>query len=169
MIDTIRYFFRRKFWQIKNLFRWIPIIWNQFDFDYRYSIDVFKFQLQKQADFLESDKAHTVEAENNAKRIRMVLRLMDKVYDEEYGCEYQGKLKEKYGEDVLDWHFIDIEDKPGYSTMKWNYEVDEKYESLRDQIEADKDRLFKESQEKQHRAHKLLWALIEHNIRGWWD
>lgn len=169
MIDTIRYFFRRKFWQIKNLFRWIPIIWNQFDFDYRYSIDVFKFQLQKQADFLESDKAHTVEAKNNAKRIRMVLRLMDKVYDEEYGCEYQGKLKEKYGEDVLDWHFIDIEDKPGYSTMKWNYEVDEKYESLRDQIESDKDRLFKESQEKQHRAHKLLWALIEHNIQGWWD
>jgi hypothetical protein len=94
---------------------------------------------------------------------------MDKVYEEDYGCEYQCKLKEKYGEDVLDWHFIDIEDKPGYSSLKWNYEVDEKYASLRDQIEADKDRFFKESKEKQNRAHKLLWALIEHNIQGWWD
>jgi len=169
MLHTIKYFFRRKYWQIKNLFKWIPVIWSQYDFDYHYSLDVFRFQLEKQAEFLESDRACTLEAKNNAKRIRLVLRLMEKVYDERYGCEYQKILEEKYGEDVLDWHFIPIEDRPGLSSMKWNYEVDEKYANIREQIEADKDRLFKESQEKQHKAHKLLWALIEHDIRRWWD
>ncbi len=163
------YWIKRKIWQIKNIVRWVPKIWNQFDFDYRYSIEVFKFQLQKQADYMDSDRAMTVESKQNAQRIRMVIRLMDKVYDEEYGCEYQDKLKEKYGEDVLDWDFFEIEDKSSYSTLKWRYETDEKYKEVRDQIEEDKDRWFKESYEKQKRAHSLLWKLIEHNIRGWWD
>ncbi len=125
------YWIKRKIWQIKNIVRWVPKIWNQFDFDYRYSIEVFKFQLQKQADYMDSDRAMTVESKQNAQRIRMVIRLMDKVYDEEYGCEYQDKLKEKYGEDVLDWDFFEIEDKSSYSTLKWRYETDEKYKEVR--------------------------------------
>ena len=47
------------------------------------------FQLLKTADFLESDKACTVQAKNSASRIRMIVRLMEKVYNEDYSCEYQ--------------------------------------------------------------------------------
>ena len=32
-----------------------------------------------------------------------------------------------------------------------------------------KRKLFKESIDKQKRAHKLLWDFIEHNIQYWWD
>lgn len=162
------YWFKRKFWQIKNLFKWIPIIWNQFDFDYQYSIEVFKFQLQKQAEFLESNKAYTVEAENNAKRIRTVLKLMDKVYNEEYACEYQDKLKELYGDNVLDFKFIEVDSKNnGDKIYSIQYEC-ETWVNY-DEIEKTKDTLFKISKEKQERAHKLLWCMIEKDIRKWWD
>ena len=46
----MKHFLKRKIWQIKNVFRWLPIIWKQYDFDYHYSLEVFKFQLKKQAD-----------------------------------------------------------------------------------------------------------------------
>ena len=166
---NINYWPRRKWRQIKNVIGWIPVVWKQFDFDYRYSLDVFKYQLSKQVKFMESDKAIGVNSKNDAEKIRMVVRLMDKVYDEDYSCEYQQKLKDKYGEDVIDFEFLDIPDRPDYSTMKWKFEVDEKYELQREEIRENHDKWFQESQYKQERAHKLLWKLIEFYIRGWWD
>ena len=51
---------KRKIQQIKNILKWIPVIWRTFDWDYRYSLDVFKFQLQNQINFLESDRAYSI-------------------------------------------------------------------------------------------------------------
>ena len=168
LID-INYWPRRKWRQIKNVICWIPVVWKQFDFDYQYSLDVFKHQLLKQAKYMESDKAYGVNSHIDAQKIRMVVRLMDKVYNEEYACEYQQKLKDTYSEDVDEWVFEEIPDRPGFNSIKSRYEVDEKYESLRDEIKENSKKWFKESQEKQERAHKLLWKLIEFYIRGWWD
>ena len=165
----VTYWPRRKWRQIKNVINWIPLVWNQFDFDYHYSIEVFKHQLLKQAKFMESDNAYGVNSHIDAQRIRMICRLMDKVYDEDYACEYQQKLKDAYGEDVDAMRFLDIPDRPEYKSMKWNYEVDEKYSELRDEIKSNKDKWFKESHEKQERAHKLLYTLLEFYIRRWWD
>ena len=161
----MKYWFKRKYRQIKNVFRWLPIIWKQYDFDYRYSLEVFKFQLQKQAEFLESDRAVTLCAKDKAKRIRTILKLMDKVYEEDYAMEYFDILKEMYGDNVLDWWFEDTKKGDGSSYMRYEYE---KWDNA-EEISQMKDELFKMSHEKQKRAHKLLWDLIEHNIQGWWD
>ena len=166
---NITYWPRRKWRQIKNVIGWIPVIWKQFDFDYRYSLDVFKHQLMKQAKYMDSDNAIGVYSKYDAEKIRMVVRLMDKVYDEEYACEYQQKLKDKYGEDVNDWVFLDIPDRPGFNSINSKFEVDEKYVDLREQIKEDSDKWFKESHDKQERAHKLLYKLLEFYIRRWWD
>lgn len=170
ILSEMKYFFTNNYRKIHNIIRWIPIMWKQYDFDSQYAIEVFKFQLQKTAKFLESDRAVTMCAKQRAMRIRTVIKLMDKVYDKEYGCEYQDKLKEMYGDDVLDFHFTPLEDKPGYSEMNWKFEKDEtKSEELRNEIREVHDRLFKESHEKQKKAHRILWTLIEHNIQSWWD
>lgn len=161
------YWIKRKIWQIKNLIKWIPIIWNQFDFDYNYSLDVFKFQLEKQARFLDSKKSRTQSSSYKSKRIKTVIKLMDKVYNEEYAMEYQKILKEKYGKDVLDVEFV----KSKSSSISKLYEMVPKYKSRSDskKIEKEKDNLFKKGLEKQEKAHKILWKLIEKDIRTWWD
>lgn len=159
---------KRKIWQIKNVIKWLPKIWNQYDFDYRYSIEVFKFQLQKQVQFLESDKALTVEAKNTASRIRMVIRLMDKVYNEDYALEYQDEFEKIYGKGSLDMNFIPLKDKSNYSEMKYNYELNEDEDMVKEMDQVH-DNLYLRSREKQKRAHKLLWDLVEHNIQRWWD
>ena len=93
---------------------------------------------------------------------------MDKVYDEDYGVEYQDKLEEKYGKDILKWRFTDTGDGTGSSYLNYEYEFLED-ENLKNQIQEDHDKWFMESIEKQKRAHKLLWNLVEHNIQKWWD
>jgi hypothetical protein len=168
------YWFKRKYRQIRNVFRWLPIIWKQYDFDYSESIEVFKFQLQKQAEFFESDMSFTTSAPYQAKRIRTILKLMDKVYNEEYGTDYQDILKEMYGEDVLEVSFIDLNEfsyndfsgkNEKLHSMKYKYESWDNVE----EITEVKDELFVMSIKRQNRAHKILWELIEHNIQGFWD
>lgn len=168
LIAKIKYFFRRKYDQISRVIDFLPLIWNSYDFDYRYSLDVFKKQLKRQEKYLLSDRAHLMNAEHTASRIRTAIELMDKVYDEEYGCQYQDKLKELYGEDVLEWKFTETEDL--YKGEKM-FQMGWKYEDWdnADEISEVKDRLFRESIDKQERAHRILWSFIEHNIQRWWD
>lgn len=67
--------------RIKNLFRWIPVIWNDYDFDHSYIYEILKFKLKNQAEHLKngySDFDHEYE------RLQTIIRLMDRVQNEYY-------------------------------------------------------------------------------------
>lgn len=164
------YWFKIKYRQIKNILKWIPRLWNQYNFDYGYAIDIFKYKLSDIADFLESDRTKCVGAKERAQRIRMIIRLMEKVYNEEYNTEYQEKLESIYGKDNFKIIFTEIKEgkHTGSYSMNYQYELNQSKELIKE-IENTKDFLFKLSKEKQQRAHELLWKLIEHNIRDFWD
>ena len=159
------YFFRRKYQQIQRVIDFLPIIWNGFDFDYTYSIQLFKKQLERQAKFFESGKAYTSDAKHTASRIRTAIELIDKVYDDRYETEWVAKIEEQFGEDALDWEFEDTGDGTGSSFITNKYE---KWDNA-EEIKLVKRELVKQSREKQKKAEKLLWKFIEHNIRHWWD
>jgi hypothetical protein len=157
------YWFKRKYRQIQRVIDFLPLIWKGFDFDYQYSIDLFKKQLERTANYLDSNRSYSMDAKQRASRIRTAIRLMEKVYEEDYSHEYVKKLEQLYGEDVLDWSTMSL--GKGRCELKYEYE---KWDN-RDEIDEMKIKLFKESNEKQKRAHKLLWDFIEHNIQHWWD
>ena len=169
MWSNIKYWVKRKIWQIRNVIKWLPIIWKQFDFDYSYAIEVFKFQLQKTSDYLASDKAMTLSAKDNHKRLEIIIRLMDKVYGiDNYELECYDELYRIYGKDKFKHKFIPCKDEKGYSELKHSYELTESPELI-EEIENKRKELLKESIDKQKRAHKLLWDLVEHNIERMWD
>ena len=78
--NNIIWFFRR----LRRIWDFLPIIWRGYDFDYHPSLELFKYQLERTADLLESDKAYTIDANLHAQKIRTAIRLMDKVYGYEY-------------------------------------------------------------------------------------
>lgn len=164
------YWFKRKYRQIKRVIDFLPIIWKGFDFDYRYSIEVFRKQLERQAKYSESNSAITLEAKNNASRIRTAIKLMDKVYDDEYAFEYADTIEKLYGKSLYEFVELDEKDKkedPYYRLEVTNENaVNEKHQEEIDEVRRE---MMKVSFEKQKRAHKLLWDFIEHNIQKWWD
>jgi hypothetical protein len=162
MIKDIKHFFKRKYRQVERVIDFLPIIWKGYDFDYMYSLELFKKQLERQAKLFESDDLNSDRSKQNASRIRTAIQLMDKVYNDEYELEWVDKLKEEYGSDILDFKFEDTGRGDGTSYLKY------KYEDLNMRSKMKKE-LIKESREKQKRAHKLLWDFIEHNIQYWWD
>ena len=159
------YLFKRKYKQIKRTLSFIPIIWRGHDFDYGYAIELFRHQLKRTADLLESKESYTLSSETNAQKIRTAIRLMDKVYEDAYAKEWMDTIVKIYGKDATDFEFEDTGKGDGSSYLKFKYEKWDNAEEIK-QLES---RLFTESQDKQRRAHKLLWDFIEHNIQRWWD
>lgn len=155
----------RYFFKIKRVVDFIPIIWNGFDFDYHYSLELFKKQLERQAKFFESGKSYSSRAKQDASRIRTAIQLMDKVYEDEYEMEWMDKIKERFGDDVLDWESEDTGRGDGSSYLKYKYE---KWNNV-EEIKVVKMTLVKISGEKQKKAEELLWKFIGHNIKHWWD
>jgi len=153
------YWVKRKISQIKRVIDFLPLLWNGFDFDFSYSVELFRKQLERQADFLESDTANTLSAKTNAQKIRTAIRLMDKVYNEEYASEYMIQIDKLYGTthyDITDGEFV-----------LWNENaVDDEHQK---EINEVRNQMMSLSRDKQNRAHKLLWDYIEHNIQRWWD
>lgn len=156
--------------RVRRVLDFLPIIWNSYEFDYRYSIDIFKKSLERQADFLESDKAYTLDAKRNASRIRTAIRLMDKVYEDEYSTEYLDELHEMYGKSFFNFVPTDNVDENGdpYYTLEVTYENARDDDHNKEINEISRQMMLK-SNDKQKRAHKLLWDFVEHNIQHWWD
>ncbi len=87
------YWFKRKYTQIKRTLSFLPIIWKGYDRDYMSAIDLFKHQLGRLATTLDGETAYGLDSLLKAQRIRTTIRLLDKVYDDFYGCEYQSKIE----------------------------------------------------------------------------
>lgn len=161
--------------KVKRLFQFIPHIWNSYDFDSQYAVDLFAYQLSRTADHFESENATSIDAEKNAMRIRTVLRLLENVYEEKYATKCFDIIKEKYGKGALDFEYYDVpnEELPeelksiGHNLIS----LRPKYESWPNakEIKEDLDQEFIKSNNKQEKAHRILWKLIDHNIRQWWD
>ena len=179
------YWLKRKYRQIKRVLDFLPIIWKGYDWDYKYATELYGHQLGRIADFLESDKAKTMSAKDNAKRIRTTLKLMQLVNDEEYAMEY-------FDYEVVENYFVQLKDDKDYSTMKTDYiserydEYFSKYPLIYNKVvdlglgpfsskEGDTDFKIKRiiamniAHLNHERARKTLHKLIERNQQKWWD
>jgi hypothetical protein len=161
----IKQFFRR----IHNLYRWLPIIWKDQDWDDFYIFEILKFKLKNQAKYIDKRGIH-LSAKRDAEIMMLCVRLIDKVQDEYYGTEYFNYHDSKF-------IFIDSESHPGMYEMELEQKLEhfddyfKKYPLIAKQVvEEDKHRkAFKIAKINEERAHKLLFKILEQNIRRWWD
>jgi hypothetical protein len=70
----IKQFFRR----IYNLYRWLPIIWKDQDWDDHYIWEILKFKLKNQSKYIGTKDRH-VSAKRDAEIMMLCTRLIDKI------------------------------------------------------------------------------------------
>ena len=169
-------------WGIQNLIYWFPIIWKDRNWDSGYIFDILKHKLKAQAKYIGDRDFHT-RAQLDAKRMRLCVRLIEKVQDETYSMEYMDYHKDRV------W-FTPCEDRP--DLHQYNSEVVEdnfddyfkKYPLVykrvmkgegpftldgRDEEDIRHTIAMNIAHINQDRAHKLLFKIMEENILGWWD
>lgn len=169
-------------WGIQNLIYWFPIIWKDRNWDDHYIFDVLKHKLKAQAKYIGDRDSHT-RAQLDAKRMRLCVKLIQLVQDETYAMEYMDYHKDRV------W-FTPCEDREGSSlynseTTSENFDdFFKKYPlvykkvmkgegvfSLDDRDESDIKRIIAMniSHLNQERVYKLLFKILESDIRKWWD
>ena len=63
---------------IKRIIKWVPILWNSYDFDYGYLNDLIIFKLKLMIELFEDDtRAFTVQSAKHAKEMRRVVWLLE--------------------------------------------------------------------------------------------
>jgi hypothetical protein len=163
----VKQFFKR----IYNLYRWLPIIWKDQDWDDFYIFEILKFKLKNQAEYI-GGKDRYIGAKRDAEIMMLCTRLIDKIQDEWYGREYLDYQKSEM-------KFIPSESHPGSYEMEFE-ELSEHYDDyfkkypliyrMVPDLNASKDRIaFQMARINEERAHKLLFTILEQNIRKWWD
>ncbi len=161
----IKQFFRN----IRNLVRWFPIIWKDRDWDDHFIFEILKFKLKNQAEYIVYHDRH-VSAKRDAEIMMLCVRLIERIQDEFYACEYQN-----YHDSEL--IFVDSEDHPGMYEMI-TFEKSERYDEYfkkypriakQFKIKDKGKKAFNIAKTNQERAHKLLFKILEQNITRWWD
>lgn len=67
----------------KNLLRWLPVIWQDENWDHYYIFEILKHKLTVMSEHIRKNGNH-VSAEYDANRMMLCVRLIEKVQNEEY-------------------------------------------------------------------------------------
>lgn len=150
---------------IKNIFRWIPIIWKDRDWDHTFLYKVLRFKLSNMERYSRNN-GHHVNSERDANRIKICVNLLNRLLNDEYHDIVFKKHYEKWGKPKFNW--TDIKDRPNYSELKIikpnvvTKEDEEKesneYRNLM-QIEANS----------RQRDIDYLFEIIRKHHQEWWD
>jgi hypothetical protein len=172
----------KQFWvSVKNLWRWLPVIWKDRDWDNHYIWEILKTKLKYQSEYIGSRDIH-VGAKYDAERMMWCVRLIEKIQDEYYAGEYMDYHESRY-------NWLDIEDDSEHKQL----EIEEVSENYDEYFAKHKAAVRKVLANKEHqifvlnddnykqrlamnvgrynekRAQDLLFKLLNRDIRGWWD
>ena len=69
--------------RIKNIVRWIPVLWKDRDWDYWHTLEILKTKLKFQSEYFRKYGYHE-SSERDAEKMELCIRLIDKVQNEYY-------------------------------------------------------------------------------------
>ena len=141
-------------YRIKRLLDWLPVIWNDCDFDYAYLLDILNFKLKKMYEWFSSDKPNVESAPVTAKEIKKVLALLDRYFNETYQDIEYAEFDIKHG-------LIDCKD----DIWTWS----EKLQALPESDKQERFNLRLQAETDMHNDLMKVFDLLKQNIEGWWD
>ena len=166
--NNITYPVRRFFGKIKNVFRWLPTIWKDEDYDDHFINEIFIKKLEHTRDFFLSDRTHILEAKKVAAEIQEAIDRLHMTRDswEFYEEPVNDMITEKWGKSKF--NFIPTNDGTGSSYMELEHENVKTPE--------DEEQYLKEFREAMNKARKdyrkdkkEAYKFIAKHIDGWWD
>jgi hypothetical protein len=159
----------------RNLWKWLPIIWKDRDWDNHFIFEVLKFKIKNTANYTEK-KQRFVGWEKEVKYMRICETLIDRIQNEYYQMEYQ---------DYRDLEMNTVPTEDGLYKVVFDVKRDDTSEFIKKYPhalrKAKKDPRFKSYFEggrngglavsiiRHEKAKKLLFKILEQRIERWWD
>ena len=166
--NNITYPVRRFFRKIKNVFRWLPTIWKDEDYDYHFINEILIKKLEHTRDFFLSDKTHIMEADKVAAEIQEAIDRLHMTRDswEFYEDPAQESIEKKWGKSTF--NFIPTNDGTGSSYMEIEHE-NVKTDEDKEQYSKEFRDAMKKARKDYMKDKKDAYKFIAKHIDGWWD
>lgn len=166
-MKTIKRFFRK----LTNLIDWLPVIWNDYPYDYSSIYTILDKKLNKMLVFFESGNVWQSDEslKPTIKELKLVISLLDKIREDFYGLEYMEYLEE-------DMEFIPIENDDCYE-LEFKLKKDnldeyfKKYhvKNIPTDFTERKKLAIQISRKKEEQCKRLFFKLLNDKIERWWD
>ena len=175
---------------VKNIWRWLPVIWKDRDWDQTYIYTIIKTKLEFQANYIHECGNH-VGAERDAERMRLVAKLIKLQQEDYYAIEYMEYFETEFEFKEIDSNNEIYKDIPG----------EKFYEMISEEITENFDDYFKKyprqyrrvlsgeinvfnrsieeiekkviameiAHENQERCKKLIFNIMNNHIERWWN
>jgi len=137
---------RKILYGLENVVRWLPVIWNDRQWDEYYLFRIMKKKLELMEGFYVSDAPVAEGAENIANDIQRAIELLTYIMEEEYA------------QDAFEEYWDECLDESSNSIFYFTKEQSELFEKCNRQAED----LYE-----QHMTE--LCDLIKQKVRNWWD
>jgi len=181
-LKDARYYHKDFISGVKNLYKWLPIIWKDRNWDHFYIYQIIEFKLRNQAKYIGNKNRHTTSKEN-ARDMLICADLIAKIKEGYYDGEYMDYHKSEF-------EFLPLDDKPGFCELKINtisedFEVYfKKYPLWKkraiDFIKENQSRFTKDHNDnklvamvmgdlRQEKARRLIFNIMSNKINCWWD
>lgn len=145
----------------KRMFKWLPVVWNDREWDYLFLLDILKYKLENDSVYYENDGV-TVNSKKVAKQMKMCIALIDRISKDDYSMFMLDKLDEKYGEFI----FLPTE-REGYTSLtRENLKDNEK---LHEQYRKDSKRFMEYEDYMRKQDKEYLFDTMKKHIFRWWD
>jgi len=157
-------FLRIFYKNIKRVLYWLPIIWNDRDYDQIFFFKIMYHKLLSMKKFFESDEALAVPAKKNAKDIDKALKILERI------------IADEYEENAFMWHdkkWGDIE-MSSVKLPSGNYKLNMTRENVITQEDEEKEkkefhRCFEHAGKQTKQDLEYLFKIIQKYVLEWWD
>jgi hypothetical protein len=160
---------------ISSIWKWIPVIYKDRNWDSHYIFEILKFKLIQQRKKLVEDNRH-MGVESLNRDITLCLNLIERVQEDYYDLEYMDYHKSDYN-----WNTC--ENNPEYSELEIvhvsdnfdvffkKYKCSVKKVLMQDRsLSSNKNKLaMKLAHYNQKRCQDLLFKVLNERINNWWD
>ena len=159
----------------RNLWKWLPIIWKDRDWDDHFIFEVLKFKIKNTAKYTEK-KQRFVGWEDEVRYMRICEKLMGRIQNEYYQTEYQ---------DYYDFDMSTVPAEDGLYEVVFDVKRDDTAEFVKKYPHALRrakkdpryENFFKDKKTgglavgmiRHEKARKLLFKILEQRIERWWD
>lgn len=148
ILDKIDSFFGNIITGFKNLIIWLPIIWNDRQWDQYFILIILRKKLSLVRDFYNSGDSFWVDAKKEAQVINRVIKSLDRVIEDDYNSEQVHEHFKKWGSP------LDQRDLTERQELESRYEFRAMNNEIERLHEQDLDHIF---------------TTMRRRIRGWWD
>ena len=165
---------------IKNLWKWLPLVWKDRDWDDHFIFEVLKFKIKNTAKYIKKNDRY-IGCERDVQIMMTCVGLIEKIQDQFYDLEHTDYMEQEFSFEKIedsDLSKLNIETisqnlsdyfskhpniyrralKSSITKEKWHYS------EVSDQTLA-----MWMAHYNHNRARKILFALMERNIEKWWD